>query len=236
MEVSGDFSRVVDLLSRLAGCSVFFLGFAFCAGYFYSSAYLQAFDSEWFISGFTFVELVIRGIWNAVCGAIGLLILLVVVQSPSVSERHLLWLVRCISYPFFFVVLCLVIYERFGGDWIDWIYQSPWARAWMMASMVCQAANFLHPDSFKSLMFKVFSVVTLFMLAYGVVVDIPKVSARDHAQNLQSRDRAGMLKAYKEGSADVYYLVDSANGKLLLQKDDKSMMVVDPTNDWRISR
>lgn len=236
MEVSGDFSRVVDLLSKLAGCSVLFLGFAFCAGYFYSSAYLQAFDSEWFISGFTFVELVARGIWNAVYGAIGLLILLVIVQSPSVSERNLMWLVRCVCYPFYLFFLVSIVYDKFGGALLNWIYQSPWSRAWVMATLVCQAANYMHPDSLKNVIFKVFSVILLFMLAYGIVVQLPRVSAREHAENLQSQNRAGMLRAYKEGSADVHYLVDSANGKLLLQNIDKSLMVVDPTNDWRISR
>ncbi|WP_146117540.1 MULTISPECIES: hypothetical protein [unclassified Pseudomonas] len=238
MDVSGDFSRVVDFLSKLAGCSVLFLGFAFCAGYFYSSAYLQAFDSEWFISGFTFVELVARGIWNAVCGAIGLLILLVIVQSPSVSERKLLWLMRCVCYPFYLLFLVAILSEKFGvgGSLLSWVYQSPWARAWVMSTLVCQAANYLHPDSLKHLIFKLFSIIMLFMLAYGAVVELPKMSAREHAETLQSQDRAGMLKAYKEGATDVHFLVDSANGKLLLQKIDKSLMVVDPTNGWRISR
>lgn len=236
MEVSGDFSRVIDFLSKLAGCSVFFLGFAFCAGYFYSSAYLQAFDSEWFISGFTFVELVARGIWSAVYGTIGLLILLIVVRSPAVSERNLLWLMRCVCYPFYLLFFVLLVYDKFGGGLISWFYQSPWARAWMIATLVCQTANYLHPESIKHVIFKVFSITTLFMLAYGVVVELPKISARERAESLQSNDRAEMLKAYKEGAADVHYLVDSANGKLLLQTVDKSMKVVDPTNAWRISR
>lgn len=238
MEVSGDFSRVVDFLSKLAGCSVLFLGFAFCAGYFYSSAYLRAFDSEWFISGFTFVELVVRGVWNAVYGAIGLLILLLVVQSPKVSERNLLWLMRFVCYPFYLLFLVAVVCDKYGlGDGLlSWVYQSAWARAWVMATLVCQAANYLHPDSLKHVMFKVFSVVILFMLAYGVVVELPKMSARENAEVLQSQGRAGMLKAYKEGANEVHFLVDSANGKLLLQKIDKSLMVVDPTNGWRISR
>lgn len=236
MEVSGDFSRVVDFLSKLAGCSVLFLGFAFCAGYFYSSAYLKVFDSEWFLSGFTFVELVIRGVWNAVYGSIGLVTLLVIVQSPSVSERNLLWLMRIVCYPFYIFVVASSVYYKFDSDWIGVLSQNPWARGWLMATLVCQAASYLHPESLQHVLFKVFSIFTLFLLAYWVVVEMPKVSAREYADKLQGESGKGMLKVYKIGSTEVYRLVDAANGKLLLQGDDKSLLVVDPANDWRISR
>ncbi|WP_248739461.1 hypothetical protein [Pseudomonas sp. MWU12-2029] len=236
MDASRDFSKVLELVNKLAGCSVFFLGFAFCAGYFYSSAYLHAFDAEWFISGFTFVEFVARGIWNAVYGTVGLLLLVVIVQSPSVSEKNLLWLMRCVCYPFYLVFLISLVYEQFGGSLLSWIYKNPWMRAWMLATLVCQAANYMHPDSLQHVLFKVFSIIFLFMIAYGIVVELPKAYAREYAETLQSPDRAGMLKAYKDGISDVYFLVDSASGKLLLQKTDKSLIVVDPTNGWRISR
>lgn len=236
MEGSGEFSKVVDFLSKLAGCSVLFLGFAFCAGYFYSSAYLKAFDAEWFLSGFTFIELVVRGVWNAVYGAIGLLMLLVVVQSPTVSERGLLWLMRSVCYPFYLLFFSSVIYSNVQGVSLAWIYQSPWMQGWMMATLVCQAANCLHPAVLQHVIFKIFSVITLFMLAYGVVVDLPKTSAREQAEYLQSQGRVEMLKAFKGESTEANYLVDSANGKLLLQKPNMSLIVVDPTNDWRISR
>lgn len=233
---NGEVSKLIDVLGKFAGCSVLFLGVAFCAGYFYSSAYLEFFDSQWFLSFFTFTELVVRGIWNAVYGAIGLLILVVVAQNPVVTEQHLLWMARIVCYPFFVVFAVIVIYnEHSGGEW-DSVYKSSWVMSWTLLTMVVAAANCMHPVSIGHVAFKVFLVALFSALSYSVLVGFPMVHARDYAQKLTENNKQKMMKAYKEGVPEVHFVVDSANGKLLLLNKDASLMVVDPTDGWRISK
>lgn len=233
---SGELSNLIDFLGKLAGCSVLFLGVAFCAGYFYSSAYLEFFDARWFLSGFTFIEFVVRGVWNAVYGAIGLLVLVVVTQSPVVTEQHLLWMARIVCYPFFALFAVVILYDEYSNGAWGSFYKSYWVMSWMLLSLVVAAANFMHPVSSGHVIFKVFNVALFSALSYSVLVVLPIVHAQEYAQELADNNRAKMMKAYKDGFAEVHFVVDSANGKILLLNKDASLMVVEPTDGWRISK
>ncbi|WP_444756618.1 hypothetical protein [Pseudomonas sp. A014] len=233
---SGELSNLIDFLGKLAGCSVLFLGVAFCAGYFYSSAYLEFFGARWFLSGFTFIEFVVRGIWNAVYGAIGLLVLVVVTQSSVVTEKHLLWMARIVCYPFFAIFAVIIFYDEYSNGAWGSVYKSYWLMSWTLMSLVVAAANCMHPVSSGYVIFKIFNVVLFSVLCYSVLVGFPIFNAQEDAQELANNNRAKMMKAYKEGFAEVHFVVDSANGKILLLNKDTSLMVVEPTDGWRIAK
>lgn len=233
--MSGDVSKVVDFVGKLAGCSVLFLGLAFCAGYFNSAAYLKVFDAEWFISIYVFTDLVVRGVWYAAYGAIGFLVMFVIIQSPNVSDHYLRILNQVLCIPF--ILFCCAIFsaDLWWGTSSLWLLQASWFEAWAMAALSCQVAIFMRPHLLHYVIAKVISVISLFLLVAMVVVVIPGVLGRESAiQKFHNKD--DMLKAKKDGGDEIYRMVDFANSKLLLLRKDGSLIVVDPTDVWHMSR
>ncbi|MBH3456684.1 hypothetical protein I5Q41_18555 [Pseudomonas monteilii] len=228
-------SKVVDFVGKLAGCSVLFLGLAFCAGYFNSAAYLKVFDAGWFISVYAFTDLVVRGIWYAAYGAIGFLVMFVIIQSPNVSDRYLRIFNRTLCIPFILFSCVLLISDLWWGMSPLWLLQTNWFKAWAMVALSCQVAVFMRPHLLDLVVAKVISVLSLFLLAAMVVVVIPAIFGRESAiQKFNNQDE--MLKAKKDGGDEIYRMVDFASGKLLLLRKDNSLIVIDPIDVWHMSR